>query len=185
MARDVYDVRPETKKVNLNVRYTRAKTSRKIFAKIIDLLFFLLIGILFFVAARAIVQSSSYYQEVYNGLQEMMVSSGVYLKIDDQLVESSEYYNDSENYSSSEIMNNLEGVIKTFYDNAYSFTITDEMSLESYEEMVEIYDEYRLDITYSSVNLFVENEDGQIMKNPNFSAGSNTYTAYILSLIHI
>ncbi len=175
---DIYEVRPKAQNVELNVRYTRAKTYKKVFAKIIDLLLFALVGILFFISARAIVQSSDYYQEVYTGLQEMMVSSGVYVETDDGLEEATEYYNDTDTYSASQIMNNLEKVINQFFSYALELTESGEMSQENYDYMSAIYDEYRLDVTVSEEYLFVI-EDGEIVKNSSFRGGYSDYTEYI------
>ena len=178
---NVYDVNPQVpKKVGLHIQYARARTYKKVFAKIIDLLLLAVIGVLLFVGTRAIVQSTSYYQQVQERTDTTLENSGLYIKTSGELVDAVDYYNSKkDDLSASEMLKNVQGIIIKFYSYVDDQVILGNVSEEHKQKMLDDYDKYRLNLTYSEIHLFIETNDGEIIANPQFSSGEDTYTIYV------
>lgn len=176
----VYDVNQNREKqVGLHIQYVQARTYKKVFAKIIDLLLLAVLGILFFVATRATVQAFPGYQKIQERVNTTLEDSGIYIRDGGELVDAVDYYNNKKgDLSSSALMNEIEGVINKFYSYVDSLVDEGEIEETDYQKMLSDYDDFREQITYSETHLFIR--DGDILiKNPDFSRGEETYTIYV------
>ena len=133
----VYDVSPNReKKVDLHVQYVRARTYKKVFAKIIDLLLLAVVGVLLFVATRATVQAFPAYQNIQERINTTLEDSGIYVKNGDDLIDSVDYYNSKkDDLSSSALMNQVEGVINKFYSYVDTLVTKGDIRNEDYQKM--------------------------------------------------
>ncbi len=177
----VYDVSPNReKKVDLHVQYVRARTYKKVFAKIIDLLLLAVVGVLLFVATRATVQAFPAYQNIQERINTTLEDSGIYVKNGDDLIDSVDYYNSKkDDLSSSALMNQVEGVINKFYSYVDTLVTKGDIRNEDYQKMLSDYDEFREKITYSEIHLFIRDTNDTLIRNPDFSREEETYMIYV------
>ncbi len=172
----VYQVEEQVEEENqIHIDYKKPLFSKRVFAHILDLLFFIAASVLLFSATRAIVNSTSYYQECQNRVNEIREKSGLYIHIaeDDRYEEIVSYYESLvPTPTPGTIMSHYEDAIDTFIAFAKEENAT--FALEEQQK----YDNYRLNLTYGDVHLFLQDEEGQIVQNPDFKVEEGTYAYY-------
>lgn len=170
MSRDVYDMSEPVEEKGIHIEYKRAILTKKIFAHIIDLFLFAMIGVALFVGARGIVNSTQMYKEREARVQEVMEGSGLYIKDNNQLKDSVSYYQTMDT-SSKTRMNHFEEIIETFLD-----FVEEKNGIEDRNYVQNDYDKFRLQLTYNDIKMFVL-DDGQIVRNKEVKT-ADTYATY-------
>ena len=84
---DVYEVEEKVPSKRIDIQYRRPKTYRRVFARIIDLLLLLLIGVLLFLGLRAIVNNTQTAKDALARIDETMVESGVYVEVEGEQID--------------------------------------------------------------------------------------------------
>lgn len=167
----VFDATSDKK--NHNITYTKAKLYRRIFAKLIDLLVLVIIGIAIFFGARAIVQSTSYHQEVQARIDDIMLSSGLYIDVDGT------NYDVINNISNDDTLSDrqkMESYIAVIEDDFLPFVL-ERNGEEDYQTVLEDYNSYRLSLDYQGIKMFITEND-EIILNPSINLGGDTYNQY-------
>lgn len=167
---------PETEKKpegdgKVHIHYQKAKTYKRIFARLVDLLLMVLFGMLFYLGIRAIVMNTSSYKEASERTNETMKDSGLYVESDGVYRDIVTYYK-NQDLSASGRMKTYESSLDTFIQFIYSDGIEG-----AGDEVKANYDSYRLDATYNDQHFFVKNDQGEIIKNSSFK-GDDIYSLY-------
>lgn len=169
---DVYAVESKPATHKINIQYRRPKTFKRVFARIVDLLLLVVVGILLFLGLRAIVNSTEASQAALKRIDDAMVESGVYVLVDGKGVDRIQYLDNQTTLSDRQRMESLQQGIEMFFEYAEK-----EASAEDFEMAVEDYDSFRLSLSFEGTPLFVRNLDS-VVRNPEADFGSETYRKY-------
>lgn len=165
----------------IEIRYRRPKFHRRVFANVLDALLFGLVFIGLFLAARAIVTSSSYYQEIDSSMTSIKEASGLYVVDSDNKVTDivSSLKNDDD-LSASTRKNTAKKTIDSFI-----VYLDEAAGSESSTKVQTDYDSYRLkdSLVYEGETYFISSGTS-IVENPNCSATdaqyfTNAYSPYL------
>ena len=151
------------------IRYVRAKTSRRLFANLVDLLIFALIGVLLFIGVRAIVEATPGYTEKFDRMTEIRLDSSLYVEDEGQILDVGGYLSAESTYTTLQRRNEAERHIDEFIEYAYA---VEGEGLR--DEIQDSYDEFRLSQTYLNKPLFIQTDEG-IVDNPDCSADYQRY----------
>lgn len=170
---DVYEVEEKVPSKRIDIQYRRPKTYRRVFARIIDLLLLLLVGVLLFLGLRAIVNNTQTAKDALARIDETMIESGVYVEVEGEQIDLIQYLDSQSNLSDRERMERLRKAI----EEKFFVYAEKNVSAEDYSAALKDYDDFRLSLSYQDIPLFVE-KDGDIVMNPEASFGSHTYDQY-------
>ena len=151
------------------IKYQRAKFTRRLFANLIDLLIMAFFGICCFLAVRGIYQLTTSYQENEDRLTEMRLESSLYKEKDGQIVDISGYIDTDETLTGASKARAAEEAIDNFIEYAYAVE-----GVEVGDEIQNDYDDFRLSKTHVNQPYFIE-EEGQIVANPGCRASWTQY----------
>ena len=174
----------ETKKIHLN--YSTAKFHRRVFANLTDFLIFALTFAGLFLAARAIVVATPYYQNASTAYLNLRLESGLYMPKEGDCQDTVAYLNAAENNYSGTAKKNLskEAIDKFFAFAAKYGTVTVQKEIQT------DYDNYRLKdgFAYEGVSYFIV-DAGEIVENPECQASrrqwfENVYAPFINEHLH-
>jgi uncharacterized RDD family membrane protein YckC len=166
---------PQAEEKEIHIDYKKPVLSKRVFARILDMLFFIAAAVLLFSATKAIVNSTPYYQECQTRVNKTRVDSGLYIYIssDDRYEEIVTYYNSLQPAPTpGTIMSHYEDAIDTFI--SFSKTNNEEFAIEEQQK----YDNYRLNLQKDGVSLFVKNDQEEIVRNDAFQVEGGTYAYY-------
>lgn len=169
---DVYDVVTKEKKdTKTEIHYQMPRFHRRVFAKLLDLIFFLLCFGLCFLASREIVTTSAGYQkeeETYLAIQQ---DSGLYKTKEDGTVVDVVTYWKGRQFSGSERKNGAVQAIDTFFTYAEN-----KVDSTTYQTMVENYRTYRLTLKDANETAyFITDSNDKVIENPDLNANDQTY----------
>lgn len=161
----------DTSASSIEVKYVKARMSKRIQAKIIDLFLFLVFGFLFFYSFRSLATTFPSYQKESETLSALMLDSGLYVEEDGRRVDIVTSLN-KKDLSGKAKADAYSSQIDTFI----SFCGKEPYGNEEKEKIVQDnYDSYRLSVTVDDNNLFVKQEDGTIAVNPDSKADYLVY----------
>ena len=118
----------------IEVEYPKAKLSRRFFAMVVDILFFVFSTILLFTVANVSMNATPYFKSQAANLVEIKASSGLYTN-DDVIITT--YINDTSFETAEAKKDYLSSKINDFYHNDTFFTT------EQSNEAIKKYDSYR------------------------------------------
>lgn len=162
----------------INIEYQPAIFHRRIMANFLDLLIFVVIMVFSFIACRAIVASTPYYQEGDRVIYQARKESGLYVQsTDTQLMDVVSFCNSSLELSSKEKKHRMRYAIEDFI-----VYVTSEAGVTKGEEVSNEYNTKRLDesMVYESVPMFVIKfsetlQRNTILENSECSAPDSEY----------
>lgn len=161
-----------------NVEYSRPKFWHRCMANFVDFFIFLVTFLGLFIAARAIVQATPYYNSKRAQYFDLQVSSGLYIThpgdenatidivyyCDNYLQVYGREYDGKSMDPSSDIPKGKNGrciyAINQFIDFCH-----EKCSQERYDDIITYYDDIRLNTTLDGVHYFLL-EDGKVVPNP-------------------
>ncbi len=160
------------------IKYQRAKFSRRIFANLVDLLIFTFLGVLLFLGIRTIYQATPDYQARQDELTSMRIESGLYVEREGMLQNVVSSIDDQIDLSAAAKEDKAREVVENFI--VYAAT---EAGSSVAEEIQADYDEFRLKKIFGGKPYFLEN-NGEIIVNEDCSAShaqyfENIYSPYI------
>ena len=149
----------------LEIKYTRPKFHRRVFANLIDFIIFAFVGLSMFLLTRYIVGLTPQYQNTMSEWVNMQLDSGLYVKNDnDKIVNVVSYIDGNSDYSNKSKAQYSEQAINKFV--AY---IKDYLPDDRYQKMIDDYDQSRLDQIDEGNHLFVVDEfSGEIIKDESY-----------------
>ncbi len=158
--------------------YYRPPFHRRIMANLLDIIFFAFTFVLFFLLNRYLVGLTPDFKNNSAQLDEIRTSSGLYIEQDDgQINDIVSYLNSDTGFNAKYKKTQAANAIDSFL--VYAQSVCDE---ETYNEIANNYDEYRLDeamvyvnteSSYNGTALFVRDSDNNIVENPElFAEGS-------------
>ena len=148
----------------IEIVYSRPPLHRRMFASLLDLIIFVAIGFLLFLAARAVVYSLPYHNECMNTIETFRKDSGIYEKYNNEYVLLPSYLNTNLDLSSQTKMERCEGGIDKFIN--FSAASNYGGSIELQDLVVKDYEEFRLSLSYNGHPYFIKDSNsGELIKN--------------------
>ena len=160
------------------IKYQKAKFSRRIFANLLDLLIFAFLGVLIFLGIRTIYQSTPAYLDKQDQLTAMRIESGLYIDDGGNLQSVVTWIDDKIEWSAATKEEAGKEVIEDFIVYA-----SEKAGATVAKEIQEDYDDFRLEKIFGGKPYF-EKEGDQIVPNKDCSAShaqyfENIYAPYI------
>jgi len=169
----------------IQIDYDRPKMHRKIFAVIIDLVVFIFVFLTLFVSVRAIIQTTTRFNEAVDNIVDVRSESGVYIVNDDTEKDVVSYFTDNADYSESQKQNKYTNAIDDFIEY-----VQVKLGDDSAKEVENDYYTYRLDenLTYEGETYFILDGENNVIENPDCKAdiasyNENVYETYLDSNI--
>ncbi len=163
----------------IEISYTQASLSRRLFSRIVDGLLTLLISMLCFLSINQIYSTIPKYQSTKTNLDEIRLNSGLYVKSDNTIMNVSTYIYKDNKMSDSQKETYLLNSLDKF------FIYLKDYNEESYNKVHSNYEEFLLSdsLKYNDLPYFIK-ENNEIVKNksaniPISSYIDNVYVVYI------
>lgn len=162
----------------VEIVYTRAKFTRRLFANLVDLLIFALLGICCFLAVRAIYCTTPDYIEKEAALTQMKLDSALYVDDEGQILDVAGYLSASSEFTAADKVSKAKQAIEDFIDYAYQVEgeeVANEITTDYHDFFL---DKYLLEEPYFIM------EGGELVENPECIASKkqyfeNVYTPFI------
>ena len=164
------------------IEYEYPKFSRIAFSNILDFLLCALVALAIFIPTKKIVENNSNYAKNSKNFDALKIESNLYVYSEDKtrVQDIVSFYNASSKYSQSEIENDLSLRIDDFI-----VFLTENVSVETGNEVKKIYDDFRLDdsLTFNNSSYFIL-ENNKVTRNttaniPSKEYVENVYKVYI------
>lgn len=162
----------QTENLLPEIKYRRAKFWRRIFANLLDLIILIITTFLLFAGVRAIASCFGSVSASQSRLKQMREESGLYHPKEEgssELISIADYLEDSSDYTAADKYYLAE---QTIFDFAEYSGIEVGENLKN--EIIESYNEFRLEQSYLSKPYFIE-ENSQIKENPDCKASKILY----------
>ncbi len=163
----------------IEISYTQASLSRRLFSRIVDGLLTLLISMLCFLSINQIYNTIPTYKNVKSNLDEIRLNSGLYIKNNNSIINVSTYIYQDNKMSDSQKEAYLIKSLDKFFSYLKSY------NEESYNKVYSNYEEFLLSdsLKYNDLPYFIK-ENNEIIKNksaniPISSYIDNVYVVYI------
>ena len=169
----------KTENLTPTITYRRAKFWRRIFANLLDLILLIITTFLLFAGVRGIADCFDSVSATQSRLVEMRIDSSLYRPKSEgskDLISVASYLEDSSDYTAADKFSLAQDAIFRFADYAEA-----EVNPELKEEILNAYNEFRLEQVYLSQPYFI-NVEGEIVENPDCKASKILYFQNIASL---
>ena len=162
----------------IEIVYTRAKFSRRIFANLVDLLIFALLAVCCFLTVRAIYCATPDYLEKESALTQMKLDSSLYVEDEGQILDVAGYLSASSELTAADKVSKAKRAIENFIDYAYRVE-----GAEVADEITSDYHDFFLDKQLLGESYFILDGD-ELVENPDCIASKkqyfeNVYTPFI------
>ena len=163
----------------IEISYTQARLTRRLFSRIVDGLLTLLISMLCFLSINQIYNTIPKYQNTKANLDEIRLNSGLYVKSNNQVMNVSTYIYNDKKMSDSQKETYLLNSLDKFFNYLKNY------NEESYNKVKSNYEEFLISnsLKYNNFPYFIK-ENNQIVKNtsaniPISAYINNVYVVYI------
>ena len=168
----------EAKELVPEIKYQKAKFSRRLFANLIDFLIFGFVGVLLFLGIRTIYQSTPAYLEKQDQLTAMRIESGLYVEENERVQSVVSWIDDKIEWSAATKEETAKEVIEDFIVYA-----SEKAGSGVAKEIQSDFDDYRLEKIFGGKPYFIK-INGEIIPNQDCSAShaqylENIYSPYI------
>lgn len=109
------DIQEKDNKVRVNLEFERPTTGRLFSTRLFDIFITLVVAFFLFFAGREVMHKMSFYKEALNRREEVLISSRLYVKEENQLHLLSDYLDDNENLTDHEKNERYEEDLTYFY----------------------------------------------------------------------
>lgn len=164
----------------VQVEYTQPKFWHRCVANFVDIFLFVIFFVSFFFMTRAIVQNVPSYKSMTKRMEEIQVSSSIYVYSDanGRTFDIIYYY---ENINKLSYGNEWDGVGKDGGDpvglngrcikaiNEFIAFAKENSSETAYQALVTYYDDFRLKVKYENTPYYIKDADEKIVVNPTFA----------------
>lgn len=159
---DTISEEPKKPVQKIDIDYYPPKLSRRVFARITDAVIMMIVFLLSFISIKAIYETTPLYQDTVEILTTIRLDSGIYAKRDDQILNVATIAFQDKKMSNSQKKDYLENALNHFLNYIKGY------SIESYDKVIKDLNSFKLkeSLVYENKPLFVKNEDGKIIENP-------------------
>ncbi len=167
----------ERQEIVTNIEYVQPKFWHRVLANFVDIFIFLIMLIAMFFSTRGIVQSTPNYQANYNFILDSQLSSGLYVKYNNNMQDIIYFCDQNIGVFGGEFEVQEEPYGKNGYCvkaiDTFMKYINEKCDINTYNELVQYYDDFRLNTLYNGVHYFIVDSNDQIIPNPDFALASN------------
>ena len=172
----------------VNIQYTQPKFWHRVMANFVDIFIMIVLFLSCFIGIRAIVQSTSDYKSKMNKLNEMKVESGLYVHDDSATGKVTDIITYEEKYNQlygreydgqgadGELPVGRNGICVRAINTFITYCQTNSPA-ERYQELLNYYDEIRLNTTYEDVHFFIKDGE-EIIPNSTYAEDTTKSKLY-------